>query len=662
MDLLDSSTGSSDIHRQYEQLRGTGLSISSSAPTMTSSELKFAPTNNSTTSIHSLGSSSPLGSSTRTLGTHEESGFTAVDRAHMEEMIRVHDLWQESKRALRETKREHATLLREYESEVERNEQQHKRVVKDFQGEIAVLKEEMEKTLNSLNQQVKANGNAGCTIKDLQRQLASTHEKYADQVSHNCQMAVRIRELEDNLETLRREHRVARDQAVAKQRIQIRDAERALLQLKEQKAEMASTLQQERQVVETKRQHLSKRDELVRIMDRDINNLKGTHKQQQKIIEEYAEDKQRLKTNNRAQKETIDLQEEQISELKAEVSKLTVSLKSAKEVEVAIEKQALGEFRRNRKMLEQRLEKLQNDCSQVAKLLVEDSSDDKKTPVPPTYPPHGGGTYNSLLENSANMARYEEEWPGWLPDDVAHMMAMFKTNLPRGAGAGTYGLGTSGEKHLSEFLISLNQIWKQRLETKIKALKRKHTRALADQKRKLGQQRPYDQVVNKAKVGRLENELSCSRAILMKQKGQTKQGILDLSLATVESLSRQMVEAEKTSEALRIQCQELIAEREKNIHNFECGAKWLKDRTGPSLDHLTDKVWEHVNAFVDLAIRLSRTPNFIARLSEACQDILDAIEHECTMCRSRVKDCVEEAYQAAGRMGVNANPTTNTAT
>ncbi len=55
-----------------------------------------------------------------------------------------------------------------------------------------------------------------------------------------------------------------------------------------------------------------------------------------------------------------------------------------------------------------------------------------------------------------------------------------------------------------------------------------------------GQGLPYEQVVQKARILRLQKNLDGIRAAYLRTNGGNQQGLLDLALSTVENLSRQV--------------------------------------------------------------------------------------------------------------------------
>jgi hypothetical protein len=107
-------------------------------------------------------------------------------------------------------------------------------------------------------------------------------------------------------------------------------------------------------------------------------------------------------------------------------------------------------------------------------------------------------------------------------------------------------------------LLLVNRIWKQRVGERMTEVKRSHEAEVRALRRQLAQRVPYESVVQKAQIVRLQRNLYKSRQTQLKALKDDKSGsLLDLTLATVENLSKQLLEADNNQTALRAQIEGL---------------------------------------------------------------------------------------------------------
>ena len=170
----------------------------------------------------------------------------------------------------------------------------------------------------------------------------------------------------------------------------------------------------------------------------------------------------------------------------------------------------------HKRLIEAKLDRLQDECEQVSGLL--------------SKPP--GSLAGSRL-------------PSWLPRSVVMLIDEFRAS----------GVPAADDR-LSLFVLALNKIWKERVEERGKRVKEQYEAEVAELKRRLEQRLPYELVTQKARIVRLQRELDESRRRYMKrQRGGTASGggiggakdLLDLSLSTVENLSKQVNQQRSTS-------------------------------------------------------------------------------------------------------------------
>lgn len=168
----------------------------------------------------------------------------------------------------------------------------------------------------------------------------------------------------------------------------------------------------------------------------------------------------------------------------------------------------------HKRLIEAKLDRLQSDCQQVSAVL---------------------STHHSSV-NSLTTGRL----PSWLPRSVVLLIDEFRSSTVPAA-----------DDRLSLFVLALNKIWKERVDERGKRVREQCEAEIAELKRRLEQRLPYELVTQKARIVRLQRELDESRRrYLKRQRGGGGVGgaggnggakdLLDLSLSTVENLSKQV--------------------------------------------------------------------------------------------------------------------------
>jgi hypothetical protein len=127
-----------------------------------------------------------------------------------------------------------------------------------------------------------------------------------------------------------------------------------------------------------------------------------------------------------------------------------------------------------------------------------------------------------------------------------------------------------------------------------------HTSELRELKRRLDQRIPYEQVVQKARILRLQKDLDSIRATYLKTRGDNSKGLLDLSLSTVENLSKQIIDYEKENESLKSQLIYTINDRSNSIDRFHDGIIHIGSEALSYINELADNTWKHGNIFIEI--------------------------------------------------------------
>ena len=177
--------------------------------------------------------------------------------------------------------------------------------------------------------------------------------------------------------------------------------------------------------------------------------------------------------------------------------------------------QQAASLNHHKRLIEAKLDRLQSDCEQVSGLLSK-----------PAGPLAAG------------------RLPSWLPRSVVLLIEEFRASGQ-----------SAGDDRLSLFVLALNKIWKERVEERGRRVKEQYEAEVAELKRRLEQRLPYELVTQKARIVRLQRELDDSRRRYVKrQRGGAASGggsggakdLLDLSLSTVENLSKQVASQHST--------------------------------------------------------------------------------------------------------------------
>jgi hypothetical protein len=527
-----------------------------------------------------------------------------------------------TKKDLRQSRLAHENLLKEYKEEVDKTARQHQRIVDGFHDEIehlrADVKVKSEQVINLRNESSAIQQ----TCNDLNNQLSLTHERYAEQVSQNSMMAIRIRELEQALTQFRLEKESIFDQTVHQLREEVR----------------TQTHETERRSldIQSRDREIHKLQEIIENQNTDLGRYKNVERKQNELFEAGSEERARLAAQVRQQNLLLDQQTSELRDVRKqlldvgrdrdraeeEAGELRQQVRELRALEEQMETNALGEFRRSRRQIEERLEKLQSECASVAQIM------------------------NSPPKQQPQVNLGADRLPDWLPPAVSGLVRSFRASLLSGGGS---NLG----EEMSSFLIALNRIWRERMEEKLRLQRLHHAADIRELKRRLAQRIPYEQVVQKARILRLQKDLDTTRAVHLKAKGDQSKGLLDLSLGTVENLSKQILEYEGENNLLKTQISLLMNDKSSSAGLRGEADRHLASQAVEAINALGDKVWSAANTYTDKSQRLASGTEISSRLAVECQHFLDALEIDVRAAKQQVKRAVEEAdgAQHAGQYG-----------
>lgn len=472
------------------------------------------------------------------------------------------------------------------------------------------------------------------TSNDVNQQLSMTHERYAEQVSDNSSLQIRVRELEQALTQVRLERESAFDQTVVQLREETRMAQLALDKTRVDAGHREREMARLQEVVDNQAAELAR--------------WKHVERQQNELFEAGSDERARLAATVRQQSDALDEQAHEVQSLRTKLSEAAARADQAEEERIALKSQirelraleeqmethALGEFRRSRRHIEQRLDKLQSECAQVAHLMS----------------PAKGGAGSAGGFGGSGASGVHERLPDWMPPAVATLVQSFRTNLLDG--------GRNVGEEMSSFLIALNRIWRERLEEKLRQVRLHHAADVRELKRRLAQRIPYEQVVQKARILRLQKDLDTTRAVHLKSRGDQSKGLLDLSLSTVENLSRQILEYERENSLLKNQVQVLVHDKSASGARASDSSQWLATATLSAVNSLGDKLWGNANTYMDKVLRTvqqSGSDNAAPRISHECELFLDSLEVDVRACKSAVKRALAEAEAEGDDFGASAS-------
>ncbi len=523
--------------------------------------------------------------------------------AHVKEMIRIHELWQSSKREVREARRAHDSLITEYRREVDRVESQHQTVIEGFKEEIENLRSELKSKSELIKEIRSENTSLNGSIDSLNEKISLQHAKLADQMAANAKLQVKARENEEKINLAQNEANQRNSAADRKFEIELRTA-------REKIEDFDRELSRERR-------RAAEFEEKIRSLEVENNRIRNEKISEAANLRAQSSQAeiQRAKASDAALKTELDQQQTLIDQQNEEIRRLKNQLEDLKSFESLVEQSAIGEFRRSRAAIEQRLMDLQSECASVASMIV-----------------------------PAMLKQAEPQMPNWIPNEVQQLVKQFRVNLGDSSRTPAH--------HLTGFLISLNSIWRDRLNDRVRQLRSKHETEIAEMRRKLEQRLPYEQIVQKARILRLQKNLDDTRASGLNSRGEGNKNLLDLSLSTVENLSRQIMEYENENTELKRQVASLIEEKEILIENrpnhiiSELLVK-LDDRINSQIKSLEEKVATNANSYMERSKRLAKSAvangktalaEFPKQIAIECELFIDALDDNLRECKSSIRE------------------------
>jgi hypothetical protein len=277
---------------------------------------------------------------------------------------------------------------------------------------------------------------------------------------------------------------------------------------------------------------------------------------------------------------------------------------------------------------------------------------------------YGGVPQDDADINPSDEARH------WIPTDAVKLSIDFKhrhlPNVPMSL--------------ITEYLKQLNAIWHRREVSHVNYIKEKSSRSLQDLRRQVSQRVPYEEIVQKKMIDRLKADLTRERErnaamasanSRMRDEGGVMSllsnpiggdpGLIETSLATIESLSQQVAELHRENQKLRSEQDDAgplglgLSERDASSlglpankqKNFLSGAQWMGLRASSIVEKLRNVESDLVNAYKRKALQLGGGANDITTNLVYHEELIDAINKATQSCYDGIQRLLDEAPQAS---------------
>lgn len=283
---------------------------------------------------------------------------------------------------------------------------------------------------------------------------------------------------------------------------------------------------------------------------------------------------------------------------------------------------------------------------------------------------HYGMQNTPLVEPDA-----EDE--SWIPGDAARITTGFRRQHLRHVPVAL----------IRDFLLELNGVWRRRMNSVVAGLKEKFMTQITELKRQLSQRVPYEELMTKAEVTRLSNDLHslrsrsrsksrrrrpeptddhgvlvshsgkygwCSRMPVHIHGSSKDTMMLEKSLATVENLSRKVVEVKRERDTLEQSVRELAdtsvskdAATKVGMQAFARGVTWFGKQAVQLADHLGDRITELTNNLQRMcAVVASSSDSSLAEIRQEISSVA-AVQREVSQFRVAVRHLFTKSLEVA---------------
>eukprot|EP00466_Bigelowiella_natans_P020802 jgi/Bigna1/71746/fgenesh1_pg.17_\ len=471
---------------------------------------------------------------------------------HFKEMMRIHELWGESKAQIRQMQREKDSIQRRHENEVSDLKEQHRVDTAELRDNLAVLRLENKNQETLIKTLQKENSIMRDACEDMHQQLKIAQDRVSAQNQTIKENHSRVREMDNALSDLEDQKK--------------RDAE-DLRHSKELNAELKVLKEKLHEMDEAS---VANAEELLALKQNNntLRQERDTYQSQLQILKETQEEVVR----NKVELQKIRTQAEVDIKANREISLLRSQLSDAHD-ELRNFRHQISEEKHQNEVLQEKLSRAQGIQEHMAEIKNE---------------------LKAIRSPTKNKAINEE-----VPIEVVSMIKEFSKSA----------LGRTLQKHtFREFLARLNSIWYTKMQSRLQKDHRKHQAEIKELKRSMSQKLPYANVLQKAQIQRLKKEVTRSRhqlarcrslhlevfpcvhdlnAILRASRPENE-GLLELALASVDSLSIQLRSQKAERRKLKGKISQLLSQQQKGRLEtaFLAGVRWTGDKALSGIEKL----------------------------------------------------------------------------
>mmetsp|Transcript_34249 Transcript_34249/g.55060 ORF Transcript_34249/g.55060 Transcript_34249/m.55060 type:complete len:533 (+) Transcript_34249:175-1773(+) len=450
---------------------------------------------------------------------------------HFKEMMRIHELWGESKAQIRQMQREKDSIQRRHENEVSDLKEQHRVDTAELRDNLAVLRLENKNQETLIKTLQKENSIMRDACEDMHQQLKIAQDRVSAQNQTIKENHSRVREMDNALSDLEDQKK--------------RDAE----DLRHSKGLNAELKVLKEKLHEMDEASVANAEELLALKQNNntLRQERDTYQSQLQILKETQEEVVR----NKVELQKIRTQAEVDIKANREISLLRSQLSDAHD-ELRNFRHQISEEKHQNEVLQEKLSRAQGIQEHMAEIKNE---------------------LKAIRSPTKNKAINEE-----VPIEVVSMIKEFSKSA----------LGRTLQKHtFREFLARLNSIWYTKMQSRLQKDHRKHQAEIKELKRSMSQKLPYANVLQKAQIQRLKKEVTRSRHQLARCRPENE-GLLELALASVDSLSIQLRSQKAERRKLKGKISQLLSQQQKGRLEtaFLAGVRWTGDKALSGIEKL----------------------------------------------------------------------------
>lgn len=540
-----------------------------------------------------------------------------------------------TKSDLREARRAYESLHRDAQTRLASNAHQQQSIALSYQTQCATLKSALDETLAERAELQRENEALSTDLSRLSAEHAALYEQHTALVVQQSERTMRMQEMEHQLHAQLQQaatlnsnnhNNAASQHETVLLHAKLNSASAVLLEQQDEIAALKHKLKQQQQ---TESHHKPKQSSISSNNNENASPSQAATRHSRSassLAAEYSTARQleeQRRTNAKHQHRIAEL-ETQLAQQRASNLDTVQQQQQQQDASTAAaaaaddaDEAALTEFQQSRSAIESRLDQLQNDSHRIAHILQEQKHQQQQ----------------QQRSQSANASQRRVNLP---MDSITHLMHRFREESSH--------CGTMTSELVLQFLVSLNHIWKQRLQTRSRELMHGHQEKMSALRRQFQQQQPYEQVVQKARILRLQTQQDAARAITLHSHSMhAQQHELDLALASVESLTRQTQRLDADNRELQRALQHLKA----HVSVTTCQRQETRidtvERVVTLLQQLRARLIRHLAHSKDTLVLAGHKP--YKNVSNVLRRIV--LEHDAThLWLTRQFDTVQKRYEA----------------